>query len=1178
MGGRDPPRPDEDGGGLKLAEPQEWASSDRWRTWLHGAHARTFALPSMASPRNAPFALFIVCILGYGAAIAWYTLDRFDLVNLIRDGYGDDAFYYFQIAYHMAEGRFSTFDGVVTRTNGYHPLWLFLLTPFYWLFDKTEALFAVKAFEIMLVAGGVALVAAAARVARLPWILLFAALPALYAQPGMLVGMEAALVLFMLGSLMLATCLFARDPARWRWPLAAVAFALPWARLEWAAVAVAVAAALCFFEWAGRFRCASSAAVPEGSSSHRHTSSCGLQAAVPLAAAFAGVLVYFVYNGIVFGGIVPVSGAVKALWAQQLWAGGYSLAGNFNAFAHSEAFDDELLIALEICAYALLVWWLSRRFRTREGGLLLAFMVGAFGLAAGHLAKFLQNVLFMHPYFGLFEWYFVPAYLMEALVVPVRCFVGIYVFRCALAVETRGATDILCLAGGVAVGVVLLAKTDFAAPFRFVDEASAATNLHLDLHSYMGVQVMNRLLPENASVGSWDSGVVGYFAKFPVINLDGLANSYDYKQAMENSPVGVFDKQLGLSHFGNHFAKHPDIGPSVAMQLVPPGLLAKGRPPLFETQAAGTYVRELGGYQFKLYGVSDVAAPPWNSIASRFERQADGTGLLVQGRLAQAFAEECADEVAEWTFGGKVGAISHWTQTVSGCASAVVLPHGHRPPVHVRSAGLGEAVAGLTGETAPASRTNAGAPDGFEVHLVGRRLVYAKENCEQDDIEMPVFLHLHMTDEDAEDDESAKTSHVNHDFWFEVYGGWDPGGAEGPCVADVPLPPRPIAAVSTGQQNRWGARIPVDLERSADGVGSLVVGKEARAFATECAAKDVAAWTYRRWRAQGVDALDQTAGRGRRISRRVLHRQDERAISGWTRTADGSCTSAIELPLGHLPPVRVRRAPLTEALAGLGGGRPPAIGAASTHPRGFDVYLFANYARRPSCPNCSRTLVYAKEACEQADVETPFFLHLVPAGDDFDAGRESTGFNNLDFRFHGAWSGEDGSACLAEVPLPEYDVARIRTGQYTAGGTVWEGEVRLIQPTAEALADLTGGRSPAIRAGSTTPRGFDVYFVGNILVYAKEACEQADVEAPFFLHLVPAGDDFDAGRESAGFNNRDFWFRHYGDWSGEEGSACLAEVPLPAYGIAKIRTGQYTAAGIAWEGEVHPHQLTTEGI
>ena len=154
MGGQDrKPWPADDGGSLKQSGIAEPASASRWPAWL-AVHDQ---LP--APLRQVPFALFVLGILAYGAIFAWYMLTRFDLVNLLREvNYYDDAFYYFQIAYHMAEGRFSTFDGGVTRTNGYHPLWALLLTPFYWLFDKTEALFAVKAFEIMLVAGGVALV------------------------------------------------------------------------------------------------------------------------------------------------------------------------------------------------------------------------------------------------------------------------------------------------------------------------------------------------------------------------------------------------------------------------------------------------------------------------------------------------------------------------------------------------------------------------------------------------------------------------------------------------------------------------------------------------------------------------------------------------------------------------------------------------------------------------------------------------------------------------------------------------------------------------------------------------------------------------------------------------------------------------------------------------------------
>ena len=69
---------------------------------------------------NAPFVLFIGAVLGYGGMLAWYMLAHFDLVDMLRPrtfGNVDDSFYYFQIARNMADGKFSTFDGVINRTD-----------------------------------------------------------------------------------------------------------------------------------------------------------------------------------------------------------------------------------------------------------------------------------------------------------------------------------------------------------------------------------------------------------------------------------------------------------------------------------------------------------------------------------------------------------------------------------------------------------------------------------------------------------------------------------------------------------------------------------------------------------------------------------------------------------------------------------------------------------------------------------------------------------------------------------------------------------------------------------------------------------------------------------------------------------------------------------------------------
>ena len=992
---------------MKRAGDRGRASGSPRPAWPFGAYGRwRGSAGDIRWLRHGPLALFVVGILAYGAAFAWDMLHRFDLLNLVRDGFRDDAYYYFQIAYHMAEGRFSTFDGGLTRTNGYHPLWLFTVTPFYWVFDKTEVLFAVKAFEIMLLAGGVALVAVAARVARLPWILLFAVLPALYAQPGMLLGMESALALFTLGLLFLAVCLFAGDPVRWRWLLAAVLFALPWARLEYLAIAVAVPMALCFIEWTGRQPGAAETAANGSSSGAPGLARFRLalpQAAAPLAGAVAGILVYFAYNGIVFGGVLPVSGATKAFWSHRRFReeGGYDLAANFDAFADSRFFDDELLTALEVCVYALLVWWLSRRFRSREGRLLLAFMVGVFGLAAGHLAKFAYSVLFVHPDFGKFAWYYVPAYLMEALVVPARCFVGLYVLRCVLGRRLPRTSDVLRFGGIVVVGVALLAKADFAAPFRFVDTHDELRfHGEGDLHAYSGVAAMNRLLPKNALVGSFDSGVVGYFARAQVMNLDGLVNSYGNKEALADRGNNVFDL-FGLSYVGNIYYRRQ-----------PPHSLIGDAPPVFETHVNGLSHQRRGPKQFRLYSPHESPARFRERMAARLERQADGTRLLTEGRLAQAFATECAaDEVAAWAFGQpEERAVSTWTRMADGsCSTAVVVPKGSSSPVRVQRMALDEAVAFRVGGQRPAIKGE------FDVYLLERRLFYMKDLCERADVETRFFLHVTPVGRADFDEGRESLGFNNPNFMLEEHGGgrasW--GEAGSPCLAEVPLPEYEIAVVGTGQFNAegrlWGGVMPLDIERSMDGVGLSVTGRTARAFAMECAADEVALWAF--------------AG------------SEKRAISTWARTADDSCMSVFALRHGHPPPVRVRRAALDEALTQRVGGRAPAIHADSTRWGGFDVYL------------ADDALVYVKAACERADVETPFFLHVVPAGED--------GFDNFDFALehYGVWLGAEGEIgpCLAEVPLPSYHIVEIRTGQYLMEDfhRVWEGVIGRDQLTAE---------------------------------------------------------------------------------------------------------------------------------
>ena len=100
----------------------------------------------------------------------------------------------------------------------------------------------------------------------------------------------------------------------------------------------------------------------------------------------------------------------------------------------------------------------------------------------------------------------------------------------------------------------------------------------------------------------------------------------------------------------------------------------------------------------------------------------------------------------------------------------------------------------------------------------------------------------------------------------------------------------------------------------------------------------------------------------------------------------------------------------------------------------FDVYIGEN------------TVSYLKSPCVRADTEAKFFLALYPAdANALPDRRKQHGFDNLDFDFDRRGVIFNGR-CMARIPLPEYAITRISTGQYVRveGGynNLWKAEVR----------------------------------------------------------------------------------------------------------------------------------------
>ena len=366
---------------------------------------------------------------------------------------------------------------------------------------------------------------------------------------------------------------------------------------------------------------------------------------------------------------MPVSGATKRVWSQARFEaeGGYSLFQNFQDVRQIEFFHNEtLLTALVICIGFLLVGWLAGRSRSREDWLLLAFLVGGFSLAVGHLAKFAHTVLTVHPNWAIDYWHYVPAYLMLALVIPLGCYVAIHFLRRCIgprsALAANGVSAVIVLVGAV----LLFTGADFTGPFRDVDGDRRSTHREREVITYMGMQVVNATLPEDSVLGSWDAGSIGYFSRFPVVNLDGFVNSYDYFHARQGGTETELAPRYGITHFANISNRKVSLSEDAI---------------LFEGPPFSHFSK--GELQFRLWSVepteyADPAAWFWQRMGPHFDYQADGVGLLVDGRLAQAFTRDCAPGqliVWDWSGAGPSTDPQPWTQTQTGlCAAATVLP------------------------------------------------------------------------------------------------------------------------------------------------------------------------------------------------------------------------------------------------------------------------------------------------------------------------------------------------------------------------------------------------------------------------------------------------------------------------------------------------------------------------
>jgi hypothetical protein len=406
-----------------------------------------------------------------GSASAW---PRFE----------DDAYYYLAIARNVAFGRGFTVDGI-SLTNGFQPLWMWLLVPVAWLCSgDTHVLLAIAQLLVVVlfcVTGGLLFALLRTTCGFRPALLGIAVLLVPPFSNVLVSGMES-------GIAVLVFVLLVREL------LASGALERPEPRLRDLRVGVWVGLLLlarldAIFVAAGLVGSVLLLGLLRGPGSLRarawRTTRKGLALFGP---AVLAVAPYLAWNVVRFGHLMPISGALKT------------------THSHLDFVRENvgiLWLALLALGTAGAAVALSRPAERRLGRVLAP-------IAAGLVLQALHAMAFMR--WAVFAWHY-------ALFIPVGAIgAGLIARRLEEALP-----EALVRAGLGTVAFLLI-----------VTQSVANARLHL---AFTGAtreagEWVASSLPPDALLAMKDSGAFSYFSERGVVNLDGVVNSFEFQETL----------------------------------------------------------------------------------------------------------------------------------------------------------------------------------------------------------------------------------------------------------------------------------------------------------------------------------------------------------------------------------------------------------------------------------------------------------------------------------------------------------------------------------------------------------------------------------------------------------------------------------------------------------------------
>lgn len=427
----------------------------------------------------------------------------------------DDTYYYLGTAWNLKRLGFPTFDGI-HPTNGVQLLWFWVLAGLAWLVPtKIAFLQAALALGAVANASCHAVIWRFARVLGEPRLALWMSGLWLLQSLGSVAysrGLENSLHALVFWCIVWQGTRALVEICEGRQPRLGVLTALlvlsTWSRIDAGVLSLLIYAFCVVAAWR--------AAAP--GADRRHLA-WRIAATAGAAGAAAGLqLALFRWMG---GSWLPVSALVKGGLEVESWAGVALRAARLGL----PSVVPPLAAAAALGLYWLLVARPVREPIAGRGGDEAPALRAWNGLWLVLLAGIVAHAVLVRA--GSY-WYLAPSHVFWAATLALLA-------DRLVAVVARGRLSALARAAPAFLLVCAIGLTSWLVAERRQMEPNFYA-----LRARVGLW-MSENLPSDAVLAAWDAGQLGYFSEQPLINLDGLANSFDYFREVLDGPVPLED-------------------------------------------------------------------------------------------------------------------------------------------------------------------------------------------------------------------------------------------------------------------------------------------------------------------------------------------------------------------------------------------------------------------------------------------------------------------------------------------------------------------------------------------------------------------------------------------------------------------------------------------------------------